>query len=71
MRLPCLFLFLMALAAPVAASEQIAVSFQERAEVQGQRVVLADIAKIWPAGPEADRIGRLPVAGSSTQIRSA
>ena len=64
MRLPCLFLFLMALAAPVAASEQIAVSFQERAEVQGQRVVLADIAKIWPAGPEADRIGRLPVAGS-------
>ena len=46
MRLLPLFLLVLALAAPAVASEQIAVSFQERAEVQGQRVVLAGIAKI-------------------------
>jgi flagella basal body P-ring formation protein FlgA len=38
------------------------VSFQAQAEVKDSRVVLADIAKIWPAGPEADRVGQLPVA---------
>ena len=59
-----LLLLLLALLGPVlpAAAEQLAVSFQAQAEVNNSRVVLADIAKIWPAGPEADRIGQLPVA---------
>ena len=59
-----LLLLLLALLGPVlpAAAEQLAVSFQAQAEVRDSRVVLADIAKIWPAGPEADRVGQLPVA---------
>ena len=59
-----LLLLLLVLLGPVlpAAAEQLAVSFQAQAEVRDSRVVLADIAKIWPAGPEADRIGQLPVA---------
>lgn len=59
-----LLLLLLVLLGPVlpAAAEQLAVSFQAQAEVNNSRVVLADIAKIWPAGPEADRIGQLPVA---------
>ena len=59
-----LLLLLLALLGPVlpAAAEQLAVSFQAQAEVNNSRVVLADIAKIWPAGPEADRVGQLPVA---------
>ena len=63
-----LLLLLLALLGPVlpAAAEQLAVSFQAQAEVRDSRVVLADIAKIWPAGPEADRVGQLPVATLST-----
>ena len=63
-----LLLLLLALLGPVlpAAAEQLAVSFQAQAEVNNSRVVLADIAKIWPAGPEADRVGQLPVATLST-----
>lgn len=57
-------LLLLVLLGPVlpAAAAQLAVSFQAQAEVRDSRVVLADIAKIWPAGPEADRVGQLPVA---------
>ena len=62
MRALPLFLLVLLIALPAGAAEQIAVSFQQRAEVSGPRIVLADIAKIWPAGPEADRIGQLPVA---------
>ena len=63
-----LLLLLLVLLGPVlpAAAEQLAVSFQAQAEVNDSRVVLADIAKIWPDGPEADRVGRLPVATLST-----
>jgi flagella basal body P-ring formation protein FlgA len=59
-----LLLLLLALLGPVlpAAAAPLAVSFQAQAEVKDSRVVLADIAKIWPAGPEADRVGQLPVA---------
>lgn len=63
-----LLLLLLVLLGPVlpAAAEQLAVSFQAQAEVNDSRVVLADIAKIWPTGPEADRVGQLPVATLST-----
>ena len=64
MRALPLFLLVLLIALPAGAAEQIAVSFQQRAEVSGPRIVLADIAKIWPAGREAEAIGRLPVAAA-------
>ena len=64
MRLLLLVLTLMLPALRVAAAEQLAVSFQQDAEVSGSRIVLADIAKIWPVGREAEAVGQLPVAGS-------
>ena len=64
MRALPLFLLVLLIALPAGAAEQIAVSFQQRAEVSGPRIVLADIAKIWPAGSEAEAIGRLPVAAA-------
>ena len=57
MRALPLFLLVLLIALPAGAAEQIAVSFQQRAEVSGPRIVLADIAKIWPAGSEAEAIG--------------
>lgn len=43
---------------------QIAVRFQPQAEVSDAKIVLADIATIVPRGPEAELIGKLPVAMS-------
>lgn len=57
------------------ASAQIAVSFQEKVEVTGSRIVLGDIAVITPKGSEAEAVGQLPVGlapqpGASKVLRT-
>ncbi len=59
-----LFIFVSLFAFSLEAVAQISVRFQANASVIGPRIVLADIATIQPAGSEAEKIGRLPVASA-------
>jgi flagellar basal body P-ring formation protein FlgA len=47
---------------PLFAAAQISVDFQPTAAVSGSRILLADIARIKPQGPETEALGQLPVA---------
>lgn len=55
---------------PLLAAAQISVHFKANAAVAGPRIVLADIAVIKPAGPEATEIGQLPVASAPAPGKS-
>ena len=60
--LPLLLALLLAFAPE--AQAQVAVHFQAKASVAGPRITLADIAKITPAGSQAEAVGKLPVGTS-------
>jgi flagella basal body P-ring formation protein FlgA len=59
--LPLLLIWSIFFAASAAGTE-IDVHFHAKASVAGPRIVLADIAKITPAGKKAETVGQLPVA---------
>ena len=55
---------------PLSAAGQISVHFKANAAVAGPRIVLADIAEITPASPEANEIGHLPVGSAPAPGKS-
>jgi len=55
---------------PLSAAAQVSVHFKARAEVSGQRIVLADIADIQPAGSATEALGQLPITSSPAPGRT-